>query len=120
MFAHDKEEDKIYPLTLTELTEIADVQRKDQELKVYCKKNTKNPQKDIGLHLIEDTKVPCKNGKNKHSNISKAQGSKLVPPLPPTPWALPSRRDNEIHDVLERDEYYHPRIHQNLPILPSQ
>jgi hypothetical protein len=60
VFAHHKEEDKIYPLTLTE---IADAQRKDRELKVCFKKNTKMPQKDIGLHLIEDTKVLCKNGK---------------------------------------------------------
>jgi hypothetical protein len=60
MFAHHKEEDKIYPLTLTE---IADAQHKDQELKVYFKNNAKMPQKDIGLHLIEDTKVLCKNGK---------------------------------------------------------
>ncbi len=60
VFAHHEEEDKIYPLTLTE---IADAQRKDQELKVYYKKNTKIPQKDIGFHLIEDTKVLCKNGK---------------------------------------------------------
>jgi hypothetical protein len=36
----------------------------------------------------------------------------LVPPLPPTPWALASRRDNEIHDVLERYAYYHPEIRQ--------
>ncbi len=35
VFAHHKEEDKIYPLTLTEIT---DAQRKDQELKVYFKK----------------------------------------------------------------------------------
>jgi hypothetical protein len=40
VFAHCKEEDKIYPLTLTE---IADAQRKDQELKVYFKKNAKMP-----------------------------------------------------------------------------
>jgi hypothetical protein len=60
MCAHHEEEDKAYPLTLTE---IADAQRKDQELKVYFKKNTKMPQKDIGLHLIENTKVLCKNGK---------------------------------------------------------
>jgi hypothetical protein len=60
VFAHHKEEDKIVPLTLTK---IADAQRKNQELKVYFKKNTKMPQKDIGLHLIEDTKVLCKNGK---------------------------------------------------------
>ncbi len=59
MFAHHKEDDKIYPL---KLAEIADEQRKDQELKAYFKKNAKMPQKDIGLHLIEDTKVQCKNG----------------------------------------------------------
>ncbi len=60
VFAHHKEEDKMYPFTLTE---IADAQHKDQELKVYFKKNAKMPQKDVGLHLIEDTKVLCKNGK---------------------------------------------------------
>ncbi len=60
MFAHHEEEEEIYPLTLTE---IADAQRKDQELKVYFKKNAIMPQKDIGIHLIEDTKVLCKNGK---------------------------------------------------------
>jgi hypothetical protein len=54
VFAHHEEEDKICPLTLTK---IADAQRKDQELKVYFKNNAKMPQKDIGLHLIEDTKV---------------------------------------------------------------
>ncbi len=59
VIAHHEEEDEVYPLTLIE---IADAQRKDQELKVYFKKNKKMPQKDIGLHLIEDTKVLCKNG----------------------------------------------------------
>ncbi len=54
VFAHHKQEDKIYPLTLTE---IADAPRKDKELKVYFRKNTKLPQKNIGLHHIEDTKV---------------------------------------------------------------
>ena len=44
-------------------SEIADAQHKDQELKVYFKKNAKMPQKDMGLHLIEDIKVLCKNGK---------------------------------------------------------
>ncbi len=34
VFAHHKEEDKIYPFTLTE---IADAQRKDRELKVYLR-----------------------------------------------------------------------------------
>ncbi len=57
VFAHHEEEDKVYPLTLIE---IADAQRKNQELKVYFKKNTIMPQKDIDLHLIENTKVLCK------------------------------------------------------------
>jgi hypothetical protein len=35
MFAHHEEEEEVYPLTLTE---IADAQRKDQELKVYFRK----------------------------------------------------------------------------------
>ncbi len=60
VFAHHEEEDKIYPLTLRE---IADAQHKDQKLKFYYKENTKMPQKDVGLHLIEHTKVLCKNGK---------------------------------------------------------
>jgi hypothetical protein len=45
------------------LTEIVDAQCKDQELKVYFKKNAKMLQKDKGPHLIEDTKVLYKNGK---------------------------------------------------------
>ncbi len=60
VFAHHNKENKIYPLTLTK---IADAQRKDRELKAYFKKNAKMPQNDMGLHLIEDTKVLCKNGK---------------------------------------------------------
>ncbi len=60
MFAHQEEEDKIYPLTLTE---IADAQCRDQDLKVYFKKKAKMPQKDISLHFIEDTKVLYKHEK---------------------------------------------------------
>jgi hypothetical protein len=61
VFAYHEQEDEIYPLTSTE---IADAQCKDQELKVYFKKNEKMPHKDIGFHLIEDIKVLCKNGKS--------------------------------------------------------
>ncbi len=43
--------------------EIAEAQRKDQELKVYYKKNAIIPKKGMCLQLIEDTKVLCKNGK---------------------------------------------------------
>jgi hypothetical protein len=42
MFAHHEGEDKIYPLTLTE---IAVAQHKDQELKVYFRKKRKNATK---------------------------------------------------------------------------
>jgi hypothetical protein len=60
VFAHHKEEDEMYPLTIIE---IADAQHKDQELKVYYKKNAQMPQEDTCFHLIKDTKVLCKNGK---------------------------------------------------------
>jgi hypothetical protein len=46
------------------------------------------------------------------SYIFQAQGSWLVPPLSPTPWALTSRRKDEIRDVLERYAYYHPETRQ--------
>jgi hypothetical protein len=58
VFAHHKEEEEIYPLATIEVTE---AHRKDQELKVYFKKNTKTPKEDISFQLIEDTKVLCKN-----------------------------------------------------------
>jgi hypothetical protein len=51
VFAHHKEEEEIYPLTAIDL---AEAKRKDQELKVYCKKNTKMPQKNTCFQLIED------------------------------------------------------------------
>ncbi len=54
VFAHHKEEEEVYPLILTE---IADAQRKDQELKSYFKKNAIMPHKDMGIQLIDDTKV---------------------------------------------------------------
>jgi hypothetical protein len=60
VFAHHEEEDEIYPLNTIKISE---AQRKDQELKVYFKKNAKIPQEDIGFQLIEDTKVLCNNGK---------------------------------------------------------
>ncbi len=60
VFAHHREEDEVHPLTLIE---IVDAQCKDQELKVYYKKNAQMPQKDLCFHLIEDIKVLCKNGK---------------------------------------------------------
>jgi hypothetical protein len=54
VFAHHKEEEEAYPLTLAE---IADAQHRDSELKAYLKINAIMPQKDMGIQLIEDTKV---------------------------------------------------------------
>ena len=59
-FATHREEDEISLLTTIE---IAEAQCKDQELKVYCKKNAKMPKKDMCFHYIEDTKVLCNKGK---------------------------------------------------------
>ncbi len=59
-FANHGEEDEIYPLTTIE---IAEAQRKDQEISIYHKKNVIMPKKDMCLQLIEDTKVLCKKGK---------------------------------------------------------
>jgi hypothetical protein len=60
VFANQGEQDEIYPLTTIE---IAEAQRKDQELKAYYKKNAIMPKRDVCLQLVEDTKVLCKNGK---------------------------------------------------------
>ena len=62
MFANHGKEDEINPLT-TIAIEIAEAQRKDQEIKVFYKKNARLPKKDMCLQLIEDEKVLCKNGK---------------------------------------------------------
>jgi hypothetical protein len=72
MFAHNIEEEEAYPLTLTE---IADAQCKDRELKAYFKKNAIMPQKDMGIQLIEDTKELCKKWESNNSNISLSTGS---------------------------------------------
>jgi hypothetical protein len=52
VFAHHKEEDKIYPLTLTK---IADAQHKDQELKVYFRKKTQKCRKRIWVFILLKT-----------------------------------------------------------------
>ena len=59
-------------------------------------------------------------GKSNNSNISSLKGSEMVPPLPPTPWAITPGGDDEIRDVLERYAYNHPETRQILQILPSK
>jgi hypothetical protein len=60
VFVTRGEEDKIYPLTIIE---IAEAQKKDQNLKIYYKQNTKTPERGMSFQLIEDTKVLCKENK---------------------------------------------------------
>ncbi len=60
MFAHHKEEEEVYPLTLTE---IADAQRKDQELKAYFNENAIMPQKTWVSSLLRTPKCYAKMGK---------------------------------------------------------
>ncbi len=118
VFAHHKEEDEIYPLTLTE---IADAQRKDRELKVYFKKNAKMPQKDIGLHLIEDTKVLCKNGKSIIPTSLRHRAVSWYHHCLQHPGHL--HLEETMRSVMYwkgmRTTIYHPEIRQYMPILPS-
>jgi hypothetical protein len=51
MIANHGEEDEINPLTMIE---IAKAPQKDQELKIYYKKNVKAPKEDMHFQLIED------------------------------------------------------------------
>ncbi len=60
VFATHGEKDKIYPLTIIE---IAEAQKKDQNLKIYYKRNATTPEKGMSFQLIEDTKVLCKEDK---------------------------------------------------------
>jgi hypothetical protein len=53
VFANHGEEEEIYPLTTIE---IAEAQRKDQELKVYYKKNARMPKKDVVSSLLRTQK----------------------------------------------------------------
>jgi hypothetical protein len=53
VFAHHEEEYKIYPLAMIE---IAEAQRKDQELKVYYKKNAQCHQRMYVFILLKTQK----------------------------------------------------------------
>jgi hypothetical protein len=59
-FAIHGEKEEKYTLTTIE---IAEAQRKDQELKVYYKQYARMPKKDMCFHFIEDTKVLCNKDK---------------------------------------------------------
>ncbi len=57
MFAHHEEEEEVYLLTLTE---IADAQRKDRELKAYFKINAIMPQETWVSNLLRTPKCYAK------------------------------------------------------------
>jgi hypothetical protein len=77
------------------------------------------PQKDKCFHVIEDTKVLCKNGKIIISASLRHMAVSWYHHYLQHPGHL-RLEDDEIHDVLERYVYYHPEIRQNLQILPTQ
>jgi hypothetical protein len=60
VFANHREEDEIYPLTTIE---IAEAQKRDQNLKIYYKRNAKTPEKGMSFQLIENIKALCKDNK---------------------------------------------------------
>ena len=60
VFTNHGEEEDIYPLTTIE---IAEAQKKDQQLKIYYKKDAISSKKDISLQIIDNTQVLCKNDK---------------------------------------------------------
>jgi hypothetical protein len=62
VFTNHCEEEDIYPLTLTTL-EIAEAEKKDQQLKIYLKKDAMSSKKEISLQIIDNTQVLCKNDK---------------------------------------------------------
>ncbi len=107
MFANRSEDDKIYPLTISE---IAEAQKADAEFKHYFKRNAVFD-KGLEIKFVENTKCVCKEGR-------------LVIPKPlqrravSNTWTHPSRRDDQCCDVLERYAYHHPvnnEVLQNLP-----
>jgi hypothetical protein len=53
VFANHREEDEIYPL---KTIEIAEAQKKDQNLKIYYEQNAKTPEKGMSFQLIENRK----------------------------------------------------------------
>jgi hypothetical protein len=99
VFAHHKEEDKVYPLTTIE---IAEAQHKDQKLKVKFKKIAKKPKKDTYFQLIENTEVLRKNGKLIIPKSLRHRAVSWYCHYLQHPGHLQLEKDDEISDVLER------------------
>jgi len=114
-FTNRNEEDEIYPLTVKEIVE---AQKADSTLKQYFKRNAVQ---DNGLELLLYRKRKL-HMPQRSARIAKALTklrSYVVSPLSSAPWAYPSRRDNEICDLPERNEKLHPiqnKVMQDLPI----
>ena len=111
-FANRNEEDKIYPLTVKEIVE---AQKADSTLKQYFKRNAVL---DNGLELllIENESCICHKGR-------------LVLPKPLQSRAVmwyhhylqhPGHTNDEICDILERNEKHHPIQNEVMQDLPSE
>jgi hypothetical protein len=109
VFANRSEEEEIYPLTVKEITE---AQKADPILTHFFKSNAVLS-KGLELQLVENESCICHEGK-------------LVIPKPlqrrATMWYhhYPSRRDNESHDILERNAYHHPIHNEVMQDLPNK
>ena len=119
MFANHRKEEDIYPLTTIE---IAEAQKKDQQLKIYYKKDDMSSKKDISLQIIDDTQVLRKNDKLiipaslQHRAVSWYHHYLQHPGHS----RLEETSSDKIRDVLEGYAPYHPVICQILQILPDQ
>ena len=60
VFAHHDKKDEIFPLSIKEIVE---AQKRDKNLKIYFKPKTIIIKKRYGFHLIDGSKVLCKDGK---------------------------------------------------------
>ena len=105
-----------YPLTVKEIIE---AQKADNKLKHFFKHNA-TLDKGLELQIIEDQKCICNKGRLVIPTPLQQQATMWYPPLSSAPGAHPSRRNNERHNILERNEKNHPVHHQILQVMPSQ
>ncbi len=117
MFATHGEEDEIDHLTVIE---IAEAQKKDQNLKIYYKWNAKTPEKGMSFQLIENTKVLCKEDKMVIPASLQHRPVSWYHHYLQHPGHSRLEEKKRLRDVLERYAAYHPIIRQILQILPGQ
>ncbi len=110
VFANCSEEDDIYPLTTVE---IAEAQWANASIKHLFKRNAIFD-KGSEVKLIENTLCVCKEGRLVIPKPLQRRAELWYHHSSATPWAHPSRRDDERCDVLERYAYHYP-VSNSLP-----